>query len=249
MCNEILNKKPNVIGFDTETTVPTSAYRGQRMIEVSLIQMYLPDNSVYLFQIYSDFDALRESPSRLETILTSRSIIKVGVDITNDAKRIKQALDIEMCGFIDIQDLAVTLGLGARSMSELSSHFLTINKSKSTLGNYDFELTDEQIEYAANDAKLSLRLYRSMVLGTTTHTTTNDSKYEHNLDAWITAELRAAVTPRKYKSMINQICNAYSPWKLKYGDAERMTRAKDALDSYIQRGKWKYNPANGTFVI
>lgn len=249
-CNYILDLLPPAVGFDTETTV-SSNYKPVDMVGVSLIQIALPNNHVFLFQIQKCIHELLQAPLALEKLLTSRKIIKVGVDITGDAYKIR-SMGINMCGYIDIQDIATTKGESGVSMDDLCSKYIPEYQPKNkVLGDYDHDLTIEKIDYAARDARLSLSLYYSILNMNPPAVLTNDSYVgtDVHFDNWVSKTLTTSIADRSYMSIVNQAVNSYGPWRNRYTEKERRSKITKALDSYIERNIWNYDKLTERFAV
>src|SRR5437016_7367526 len=117
LCNFILDSDIYLLGFDTEG------------MPVELIQ-FATDTHVYIFRIGESMRDYKYLPPSLLKLLSSRKIIKVGVDITQDNSRLKHDYNISMSGIIDIQDIATTLKLPCKSLNDLSIKFTGIPKQK-----------------------------------------------------------------------------------------------------------------------
>lgn len=150
----------DAIGFDTESK-PTFA-KGEVSTGPHLIQL-ATDRHAYLFCVgrLEDADDLRQ-------VLESRQVLKVGFDIRTDMERIEAKLGIATAPIVDLaislQDKEHRKTVGAKSAVP---RFLgrTLQKSKkTTTSNWaNPNLTERQILYAANDAQVSLRVYRAWV--------------------------------------------------------------------------------------
>lgn len=148
----------DAIGFDTESK-PTFA-KGEVSTGPHLIQL-ATDRHAYLFRVTQ-----LESSDDLRAILESRQVLKVGFDLRTDVDRIESKLGIST---VNVVDLAIALQdednrrtVGAKGAV---TRFLgrTLQKSKkTTTSNWaNPALTERQILYAANDAQVSLRVYRA----------------------------------------------------------------------------------------
>jgi RNA polymerase sigma factor for flagellar operon FliA len=150
----------DAIGFDTESR-PTFA-KGEVSTGPHLIQL-ATDDRAYLFPITTQ-PALNE----LRTILESPTVLKVGFGLRDDLRRLQSKLAIDT---LPVLDLAIALrqekrcDMGAKAAV---AHFFgqRLQKSKriSTTNWSNRVLNEKQILYAANDAHVALRIYRSWQL-------------------------------------------------------------------------------------
>ena len=148
-------RKENVLGFDTESR--PSFKKGQNY-PASLIQLG-GQKEVWLFQIHK----FKEMES-LWKILANRRIIKAGVAIQDDIKKLQDLLDFKPGGFVEIADLTQQAGIlntGLRSLAGLLLNF-RISKRAQVSNWARSQLTEAQVQYAATDAWVSRELYCHM---------------------------------------------------------------------------------------
>ena len=161
---EILTTQP-VIGLDTETTELdpfTSRLR--------LIQLATPDR-VYIF----DFDHLTNGDAAksdalapLRRILEAPRPIKIAHNAKFDAKFIKHNLGVDLGGLFDTLLASQLVGAGdieeRHGLETVSSRYLNQSIDKSErLSNWNFELSEAQLEYAARDAAVLLPLREKLI--------------------------------------------------------------------------------------
>lgn len=147
----------DAIGFDTESK-PTFA-KGEVSTGPHLIQL-ATDDKAYLFPITGRpaLDGLRE-------ILESPQVLKVGFGLRDDLLRLHTKLGISS---VHILDLAIALrqerraDVGAKTaVTRFFGQRLQKSKKTSTTNWANPLLTERQMLYAANDAQVALRVYRS----------------------------------------------------------------------------------------
>jgi len=147
----------DAIGFDTESK-PTFA-KGEASTGPHLIQL-ATDEKAYLFPVTA-----QQALDELRAILESPQVLKVGFGLRDDLRRLQSKLGI---GSASILDLAIALRREKRAdvgAKAAVAHFFgqRLQKSKkiSTTNWSNTVLTEKQILYAANDAHVALRVYRS----------------------------------------------------------------------------------------
>src|SRR6187402_3601599 len=161
---ESLSSQP-VVGLDTETTDLdpfTSRLR--------LIQLATPD-LVYIV----DLDAFRdgefsknEALAPLRRILSAPRPIKIAHNAKFDAKFIKHNLGVDLGGLFDTLLASQLVGAGdieeRHGLEAVASRYLneTVDKSE-RLSNWNFELSEAQLEYAARDAAVLLPLREKLI--------------------------------------------------------------------------------------
>ena len=153
-CNDL--QRYNMVGFDTETR---PSFRAGVSYKVSLLQLSTPE-VCYLFRLCN----IRLSNPILK-ILGSHRIIKVGVDITGDIRSLHALRHFKADGFVDLQNEASRWGIEEKSLRKLSAIVLGQRVSKAQrLSNWEAGiLTDQQKEYAATDAWVSMHILERMM--------------------------------------------------------------------------------------
>ena len=149
--NEI-KQRYRYIGFDTETR--PVFIKGKKR-KVSLLQLAGHDK-VYLFRLHK-----MGLPSSIVRILSDDSIVKIGVDVMPDMRKLKEWANFEPAGIIDLQQTVKTYGIADNSLRKLVAIILKRRLSKrQQLSNWEATvLSAAQIRYAATDAWVCLKLY------------------------------------------------------------------------------------------
>ena len=157
--------KYSVIGLDTETT-DLDPYTSR----LRLIQLAVPD-SVRII----DLDAFRDIDLRhderlapLRRLLEAHRPIKIAHNAKFDAKFIKHNLGAELGGLFDTLLASQLLGAGdieeRHGLETVASRYLNEAVDKSErLSNWEFELSEAQLEYAARDAAVLLPLREKLI--------------------------------------------------------------------------------------
>lgn len=147
----------DAIGFDTESK-PTFA-KGEASNGPHLIQL-ATDDKAYLFPVTG-----RPELEVLRAILESPRVLKVGFGLGDDLRRLQAKLGIRA---VHVLDLAVALrqekraDVGAKAAVErFFGQRLQKSRKTSTTNWSNRCLTERQMLYAANDAQVALRVYRS----------------------------------------------------------------------------------------
>ncbi|MHB8353572.1 MAG: 3'-5' exonuclease [Burkholderiales bacterium] len=147
----------DAIGFDTESK-PTFS-KGEASTGPHLIQL-ATDDKAYLFPVTA-----QQALDELRTILESPQVLKVGFGLRDDLRRLQSKLGIYSANTLD---LAIALrqekraDIGAKAAVALFfGQRLQKSKKTSTTNWSNLVLTEKQILYAANDAHVALRVYRS----------------------------------------------------------------------------------------
>jgi len=148
-------KRESVLGFDTESR---PAFRKGESYPASLIQLGNKEKA-WLFQIQklNDLEPLWQ-------LLADGRIIKAGVAIADDIKKLQDLLPFQPAGFVEIADLTQQAGIlntGLRSLAGLLLGF-RISKRAQVSNWARSDLAEAQVQYAATDAWVSFLLYEHM---------------------------------------------------------------------------------------
>lgn len=147
--------RADLLGFDTETK-PTFK-RGQNH-PAALLQLGTADR-VFLFQLLQ-----LDNIQPLWDLLANPAILKAGVAIADDIKKLQERQPFKPAGFVEIADLTQGLGIlntGLRSLAGLLLNFRISKRAQVSNWALD-QLSESQIQYAATDAWVSRELYLRM---------------------------------------------------------------------------------------
>ena len=161
---EALTSQP-VIGLDTETT-ELDPYTSR----LRLIQLATPD-CVYIFDFdhFSNGDAAHsDALAPLRRLLAAPRPIKIAHNAKFDAKFLKYNLGVDLGGLFDTLLASQLAGAGdieeRHGLETVASRYLNEAVDKSErLSNWNFELSEAQLEYAARDAAILLPLREKLI--------------------------------------------------------------------------------------
>jgi ribonuclease D len=145
-------RKAAVLGFDTETR---PSFKKGDNFPAALLQL-ATETEVFLFQLLK-----LDNITPIWKVLNDRSIVKAGVAIADDIKKLQERQDFKPKGFVEIANLAQDCGLintGLRSLAGLLLNF-RISKGAQVSNWAKDQLSEAQIQYAATDAWVSRLLY------------------------------------------------------------------------------------------
>jgi DNA polymerase I-like protein with 3'-5' exonuclease and polymerase domains len=161
---ETLTSQP-VVGLDTETT-ELDPYTSR----LRLIQLATPDR-VYII----DFDQFANTDTRksealepLRRLLAAPRPIKIAHNAKFDAKFLKHNLGVDLGGLFDTLLASQLVGAGdieeRHGLETVAGRYLNelVDKSE-RLSNWNLELTEAQLEYAARDAAILLPLREKLI--------------------------------------------------------------------------------------
>ncbi|HSK65107.1 MAG TPA: DNA polymerase [Pyrinomonadaceae bacterium] len=161
---EAIENQP-VVGLDTETT-ELDPYTSR----LRLIQLATPER-VYLV----DFDRFSEGDTRksealepLRRLLAAPRPIKIAHNAKFDAKFIKHNLGVDLGGLFDTLLASQLVGAGdieeRHGLETVAGRYLNelVDKSE-RLSNWNFELSEAQLQYAARDAAILLPLREKLI--------------------------------------------------------------------------------------
>ena len=141
-----------VLGFDTETR---PSFKKGVHHKCALLQVATPK---YCFLFRLNYIGLCPAVKRL---LEDNSVTKVGLAWKNDALGLHELGNFQMGTFVDLQDMAIKLGIQDQSLAKLYANVFGERISKrEQLTNWERDVLDEpQKRYAATDAWACVRLY------------------------------------------------------------------------------------------
>jgi ribonuclease D len=145
-------KKQPILGFDTETR---PAFKKGQSHQVALLQLSTADEA-FLFRT----NMIGISPGLIK-ILSSPSILKIGVAIRDDIKILQKIAPFKPGGFVELQEMVKLFGIENFSLKKLAAivHGVRISKSQ-RLTNWEATvLTEQQQAYAATDAWIAYMIY------------------------------------------------------------------------------------------
>ena len=145
-------KKHRVIGFDTETK---PSFRKGRVHKLALLQLAIPEE-VFIFRLQRT-----GIPAELVNLFENENIIKAGVAIRDDLKKLRELAKFKPAGFLELQEYSNYFNIEGNSLKKLAAIVMGIKISKSQqLTNWEAsELSDQQLFYAATDAWVCLEIY------------------------------------------------------------------------------------------
>jgi len=159
---EILATQP-VVGLDTETTDLDPYTSRLRLIQLATTdRVYIVD-----FDHFANGD-VNEALAPLRRLLEAPRPIKIAHNAKFDAKFIKHNLGVDIGGLFDTLLASQLVGAGdieeRHGLETVASRYLneTVDKSE-RLSNWNFELSEAQLEYAARDAAVLLPLREKLI--------------------------------------------------------------------------------------
>jgi DNA polymerase I-like protein with 3'-5' exonuclease and polymerase domains len=159
---EILATQP-VVGLDTETTDLDPYTSRLRLIQLATTdRVYIVD-----FDHFTNGDA-NETLAPLRRLLEAPRPIKIAHNAKFDAKFIKHNLGVDIGGLFDTLLASQLVGAGdieeRHGLETVASRYLNEAVDKSErLSNWNFELSEAQLEYAARDAAVLLPLREKLI--------------------------------------------------------------------------------------
>lgn len=224
-------------GFDTETTISRTEHGGR----TSTVQLH-SGYECYIFQVYRIWKSEGAFPPKLSKFLSNPLFIKVGVASEGDARRLEEGYDIKCSGVVDIQHIARSIHVPNISMEGLASKyvpFLSKGNKSNIYTDWDTDLNEKHIKYAATDALLSLLIYRSIFhpppVSEPKRMVLDDSEEDNALLKWLSTGNR--LPARSTDTVINMICNSYGRWAKLYTRTEKVAMAQSSLERLISTEK------------
>ncbi len=159
---EILATQP-VVGLDTETTELDPYTSRLRLIQLATTdRVYIVD-----FDHFANGNA-SDALAPLRRLLEAPRPIKIAHNAKFDAKFIKHNLGVDLGGLFDTLLASQLVGAGdieeRHGLETVASRYLNEAVDKSErLSNWNFELSEAQLEYAARDAAVLLPLREKLI--------------------------------------------------------------------------------------
>lgn len=149
-------KNERVVGFDTESK---PAFKKGEYNHISLIQVSTEHDS-YLFRVNKT-----GITNDLKSYLESEDIIKVGIALRDDLKDLRRLRDMKLAGFVELNHLVKEIGIESNGLRKLTAIILGFRISKSAqVSNWEKEeLTEKQVNYAATDSWVCIKMYNKLV--------------------------------------------------------------------------------------
>ena len=148
--------REKVLGFDTETR---PAFKKGESYSPSLLQLASGDG-VYIFQI-----GRINSYEPLAGILADRNVLKTGIGVSDDIKKLNDILPLEPSGFIELAGMAAKAGIknaGIRGLAALLFGFKISKQAQCSRWDAP-TLAHAQIVYAATDAWICREIYFALL--------------------------------------------------------------------------------------
>ncbi|WMN10768.1 3'-5' exonuclease [Marivirga salinae] len=144
--------RAEILGFDTEAK---PVFKKGQYNPVSLIQLATQEEVFLIRNLMCGF------PGDLIRIFEDSSIIKTGAAIHDDLKDLQKLRKFKPAGFEDIGIIARDNGMLQSGAKNLTAIFLNkrISKAQQTSNWEKSELTQAQLDYAATNAYLGLKVY------------------------------------------------------------------------------------------
>jgi len=148
--------REKVLGFDTETR---PAFKKGESYPPSLLQLAAGDG-VYIFQIERI-----NSHKPLAGILADQNVLKTGIGVSDDIKKLNDILPLEPSGFIELAGMAAKAGIKNAGIRGLAALLFGFRISKQTqCSRWDAPtLRPTQIVYAATDAWICREIYFALL--------------------------------------------------------------------------------------
>jgi ribonuclease D len=145
-----------LLGFDTESK---PVFKKGIIQRLALIQLCNGEKT-WLFRVLKT-----GIPNKLAKLLTDESILKIGLAITDDGKKIHHDFGISPKGLFDISTLSKECGYIENGLRNLTARVLgcRISKAQQTSNWEAEELSEAQQIYAATDAWLGRELYLALI--------------------------------------------------------------------------------------
>lgn len=150
-------QKERYLGFDTETR---PSFKKGESHKIALLQIST-EQEAFLFRL----NKTGMHPAIVQ-LFENKSVLKIGVGIRDDLRGLNKLLRFKPRGFVELQDMVKAFDIDVFSLKGLAALVLNVRVSKrQRLSNWEAdELTPAQIDYAATDAWIGLRIFKELML-------------------------------------------------------------------------------------
>lgn len=144
-----------LLGFDTETR---PSFKKGKLYPTSLIQFATLERA-WIIRV-----SRMGYPGALLKILSDEVPMKIGLGLQDDIRRLRADFQFEPMGFLDLQNYVPAFKIDEKGLKKISGIVLKRRISKSQqVSNWDADvLTEAQLRYAATDAWICLKIYKSL---------------------------------------------------------------------------------------
>lgn len=148
--------RESILGFDTETK---PSFRSGESHPAALLQL-AGEETVWLFQLLQ-----LEELTALFQILENPAILKVGVAIRDDIRKLQDRQQFTPGGFVEISEITQKAGIVNTGLRSLAALYLGVRISKGAqVTNWSRKsLTEVQVKYAATDSWVSRQLFLKLL--------------------------------------------------------------------------------------
>ena len=148
-------REQTILGFDTETR---PSFKKGVVYPTALIQISALDQA-WIIRV-----SRMGYPPELLELLTREDILKVGLGLNDDLRRLRADFQFEPGGFLDLQQYVAAFRIEEKGLKKLSGIVLGRRISKAQqVSNWDADLlTKAQLRYAATDAWICLKIYNRL---------------------------------------------------------------------------------------
>ncbi|CAE6458465.1 unnamed protein product [Rhizoctonia solani] len=166
--NVALQSAQGPFGFDIEWR--PSFVKGMPEAPIALMQLARPDQ-IFLIHLTS----MRNFPSKLRAVLEDYKIVKAGVGIAGDAKKLWRDYGVSLLGAVELSKLAQVTDplkwaankpgqlIGLARLVQIYRSRQMKKSTKVKLSNWERTLNAQQMEYAASDALAGAILYQHLL--------------------------------------------------------------------------------------
>lgn len=184
--NKLVQTLESPLGFDLEWRVLWNSGAQER--RTALVQL-CDKSTILLIQV----SQMKRFPERVLEVIESPSIVKTGANIYNDGEKLYRDFGITTRGLVELGALAHVAddtfsSIYKRrvvSLAKMTAMYLECNlaKSKERTSNWEADLNDKMVHYAANDAHAALMVHLKLLdLAKAGNKELDPSKYTNSVD-------------------------------------------------------------------
>ncbi|KAF8496624.1 ribonuclease H-like domain-containing protein [Gautieria morchelliformis] len=164
--DEQVSKLQGPLGFDMEWRVFSG--RGVHASERKTAVIQLCDlQTILIIQL----SAMKGFPPKVKAVVGDKDIVKMGINILGDGRKLYRDYGVVSRGLLELTNLAHLVDpirvptrkmISLKRIVEMYTGY-TLDKGTVQTSNWEANLSQKQLEYAANDAHSALRVYNELM--------------------------------------------------------------------------------------
>ncbi|KAI0752906.1 ribonuclease H-like domain-containing protein [Daedaleopsis nitida] len=166
--NDLVHSLKGPIGFDLEWVVTFRRGRAPMERRTALVQL-CDSRMILLVQV----SAMSKFPQKVKELIENKKVVKMGANIRNDGQKLFRDFGLLSANLVELGGLArqadptfsQTFNRSIVALAKVVERYTgkTLDKGKVRTSNWEAQLSQSQITYAANDAHCALMVYNNLL--------------------------------------------------------------------------------------